>query len=146
MFVHSAETHFFAHVGQPGDLVAAKTELRITQRLRLEPQKLEDLERKLRSNVINAYITTENLTHTVVGNSNRRQISICNQSKFALLLATPKLRSIQTNSHSTGSIKTEIPFPHLSNGNGQVKQEKLDDETDDEDEPLLSRLISYLME
>ena len=110
---------------------------------------MEDLERKLLSNVINAYITTENITHGVIGSVNRRQISICNQSKFALLLATPKLRPTKTNSHSTGAMKTEIPSPNFSNGNGEhieVKREKLDDETDEEDEALLSRLISYLIE
>lgn len=136
-------------LGQPGDLVAAKTELRITQRLRLEPQRLEDLERKLRSNVVNAFITSENHSQSLIGTSNRRQIPICHHSKFALLLATPKLHTTSDKSQSIQAIKREMSSPAFSNGNGEhieVKREKLDEETDDEDESLLSRLIYYLIE
>ena len=88
----------------------------------------------------------ENNSHALISPSNRRQISICNHSKFAVLLATPKLQTTREIPHS---IKPEMTSPGFSNGTGEhiaIKREKLDEETDDDDDSLLSRLIDYLIE
>jgi hypothetical protein len=136
----------FSFLGQPGDLVAAKTELKITQRLRLDPYKLEDLERKLRTNVANALAMSGNNSHTNSNGSisinNRKQMMI-NQTKFALLLASPKIQTINGTSKPIQQIKNEISSP---NGIEKIKKETINEESSDEDEPLLSRLISYLIE
>jgi hypothetical protein len=87
--------------------------------------------------------------------TNRKLLTISNQTKFALLIASPKIYNLNEGSNSikqptvNGQVKNEITSPHSSRGNDEhveVKKEKKDDETDDEDESLLSRLISYLTE
>ena len=157
----------FCSSGQPGDLIAAKTELKITQRLRLDQHKLEDLERKLRTSVTNALTITGNppqinvngsLSNGSTSASSRKQLSAANQTKFAILIATPKIQNSKELTNPTkqgipnGGIKNEISSPHPSNENGellQVKKERTEadgDNSDDDDETLLSRLISYLAE
>jgi len=138
-------------LGQPGDLIAAKTELKITQRLRLDQHKLEDLERKLRTSVIHA-LSINGLTSA----NNRKPLIVSKQTKFAVLIASPKIYSANGSSNSikhvtsNGKIKNENNSPYLSNETDEyleVKKEKKDnDETDDEDELSISCLISYLSE
>ncbi len=151
-------------LGQPGDLVAAKTELKITQRLRLEQHKLEDLERKLRTNVTNALAITGNNLHTNINShssngltllNNRKKLLIPNQTKFSILIASPKIYS---SNGITNSIKQPTMNKRVKNERAsldeddeglKMKKETMDDEEDDsndEDESLLSRLISYLAE
>ncbi|CAF1589469.1 unnamed protein product, partial [Adineta ricciae] len=170
---YDARMHFLAGsstlasilLGQPGDLVAAKTELRIMQRLRLEQHKLEDLEKKLRANVTAALTTASNNTNSNATNqtpndstslASRKQSTLPNQTRFSILIATPKIYTQDTTAkprleHDTnGHIKHEKASPsHLpSNGNDEpvrIKEETIE-KTTDEDEPLLSRLISYLAE
>ena len=87
-----AKNSIFYCLGQPGDLVAAKTELKITQRLRIDQYKLEDLERKLRTSVINALsITGINFTYKYKWsfiewaqspNSNRKQCNCTKSNKI----------------------------------------------------------------
>jgi len=98
------------------------------------------------------------LSNGLTSISNRKQLTISNQTKFALLIASPKIYSSNESLNSTkqqtsnGKVKNEITSPYSSNENDEgleVKQEKINDageETDDEDEVLLSRLISYLSE
>ena len=140
----------FRFLGQPGDLVAAKTELRITQRLRLDPQQVEDLERKLRTNTTNALAMFGNNSHTntnsLLNIVNRKQMTASNQSKFALLIASPKIPTATGSANSNQPVKNERTSPHLSTEQPEVKKEIIDEETDEEDDTLLSRLISYLTE
>ncbi len=134
-------------LGQPGDLVAAKTELKITQRLRLDQYKLDDLERKLHMNVTNALAMFGNNSQMnfngSISNSNRKQMTIHNQTRFALLLALPKIQMTNGTSKSIQPIKNEISSPK---GIEEIKKENIDEESIQEDEPTLSRLISYLNE
>ncbi|CAF3447001.1 unnamed protein product [Rotaria sp. Silwood1] len=171
---YDARMHFLAGspslasilLGQPGDLIAAKTELKITQRLRLDQQKLEDLERKLRSSVTNALAITENSTRkNINGHSsnsstlinNRKQLTLANQTKFAILIATPKINTSNESLNSieqqmsSGKIKNEITSPSHSDEydkrNLEIKKEQMNnDDTDNEDDLSLSCLISYLIE
>jgi RNA-binding protein 15 len=152
---YDARMHFLAGsptlasllLGQPGDLVAAKTELKITQRLRLDQYKLDDLERKLHMNVTNALAMFGNNSQMnfngSISNSNRKQMTIHNQTRFALLLALPKIQMTNGTSKSIQPIKNEISSP---NGIEEIKKENIDEESVQEDEPALSRLISYLNE
>ncbi len=154
-------------LGQPGDLIAAKTELKIAQRLRLDQQKLEDLERKIRNSVTNAVTITGNNSHANTNGhllnglpsiSNRKQLNVANQTKFAILVGLSKvlnpIQSPHSTEHqpSTSIVKTEMPSPSHFNGNDthiEVKKEKVDTDDNDgenDDESSLSRLIAYLIE
>ena len=169
--VPSLVEHAFAFVGQPGDLVAAKTELRITQRLRLDQNKFDDLERKLRGNVTAALTVAPNSSNSSTNGypsadatsiSARKQMLIPNQTKFSILLASPKIFNADEGSTSAkepnanGRVKSEKASPPRSAASEErvkVKEEVVEppnDEakngSDDEDEPMLSRLISYLDE
>ena len=119
-------------LGQPGDLVAASTALKITQRLRLDAHKLEDLERKLRTSVVTALEMSGN-------KSQSNQVTIANQTKFALLLASPKTPTTNGTTKPNQPIKTESSSP---DGIEEIKQETIEEE----DQPDLSRLIDYLNE
>lgn len=137
---YDARLHFLAGsptlasilLGQPGDLVAAKTELKITQRLRFDQQKHEDLERKLYLTVTNIFSQHKNNT--------KKQLNLPNQTKFSLLIASPKIYPINDN------IKNERTSPNLSNGNIEHFEIKKETTEIEEDEPLLSNLIFYLTE
>ncbi|CAF3025939.1 unnamed protein product [Rotaria sp. Silwood2] len=173
---YDARMHFLAGsptlasilLGQPGDLIAAKTELKITQRLRLDQHKLEDLERKLRNSVTNALAITGNNSLTNINgqslnglpsSNSRKQLTLANQTKFAILIASPKtynltelLNSIEQQI-SSGKVKNEMTSPSHSNEIDkkqlEIKKEKLhndNDNTDNDDDLLLSCLISYLIE
>jgi hypothetical protein len=130
-------------LGQPGDLVAAKTGLKITQRLRLDQQRLEDLERKLRTNVTNALAMPGNNSQMnsngSISSNNRKSKNIPNQAKFALLLASAKVQMPNGTSKPAQPIKSEVSSQDEIE---EIKQENIDEE----DEPILSRLISYLNE
>ncbi|CAF0881545.1 unnamed protein product [Rotaria sordida] len=182
---YDARMHFLAGsptlasilLGQPGDLIAAKTELKITQRLRLDQHKLEDLERKLRNSVTNALAITGNNSHTNINGhslngltsvNNRKQLTPANQTKFSILIATPKINNLNgllnsiEKQISSEKIKNEITSPsHMGDNDKkhlEIKKEKIDnDDTDnnnnnnnndddDDDDSLLSHLISYLVE
>jgi hypothetical protein len=148
-------------LGQPGDLVAAKTELKITQRLRLDQHKLDDLERNIRVNVANAisHIGHSNLLNGQTSNGSilnnmRKQTSASNLMKFVVLIASPKERS-NDELDTTENVKNEAATPPRqasSNGNESgliLKTEQFDpiaeDNDDDTDESSLSRLIAYLI-
>jgi hypothetical protein len=113
--------------------------------------------------VINALTGTGTNSHTNINghlsngsipNSNRKNVTAPNQTKFAILIASPKIYNLNESSNLTKQrlVKSEIASPPTSNGNDQVvevKKEKMDDgddNSDDEDASLLSRLISYLTE
>ena len=111
----------------------------------------------------------ENSSHTTTNGyssnnstsvSNRKQFSIPNQTKFAILIATPKIHnsngslcSIEQPTVSTDQIKSETVSPHpvdVNNKRLHIKNEQIENNTNDSDnegdEALLSRLISYLVE
>ena len=157
---YDARMHFLAGsptlasvlLGQPGDLVAAKTELKITQRLRLDQHKLDDLERNLRASVTTAMSNLNgHLSASSISLPGRKPPTAANQTKFVILISSPKTLS---SSRSTRElIKSEAATPPhglLPNGNDttvEFKKEKIDnhdDNSDEEDETSLSRLISYL--
>jgi hypothetical protein len=145
-------------IGQPGDLIAAKTELKITQRLRLDQYKLEDLERKLRTSVTNALVMNNNIPHI---NANgpvpigpRKSFTAANQTKFVILISSPKIH-IETSGSvvqqtSNEKVKNEVTTPPRTNEDEdhlELKKEPVEDNaenSDEEDESSLSRLISYL--
>ncbi|UJR37082.1 hypothetical protein I4U23_029786 [Adineta vaga] len=174
---YDARMHFLAGsptlasllLGQPGDLVAAKTELRITQRLRLEQHRSDDLEKKLRANVIAALSTvgndsnsnsTNHLSNDLTTISSRKQQILPNQTKFSILIATPKIHNPNeitkpdqedtTNGHIKNESASPPPPPPPSDTNDEhikIKEETIDKTAAaDEDEAILSRLISYLVE
>ncbi|CAF3898498.1 unnamed protein product [Rotaria magnacalcarata] len=177
---YDARLHFLAGsptlasilLGQPGDLIAAKTELKITQRLRLTQQKLDELDRAIRSSVTYALtIAGHNVHANTNGHSSsngltlggsRKQLTVANQTKFAILIASPKIHQFDEPSNkieqklSSATIKSEIASPSHTDGlekSIEVKKEKIDNNDDDddnnsdnEDGALLSRLIVYLLE
>ena len=150
----------FCLLGQPGDLVAAKTGLKITQRLRLDQHKLDDLERNLRSSVTTAISTTShqsqsNLNGQLSASSilpiGRKQLAAAHQTKFVVLISSPA--TLPADRATKESIKNEAETPpHRSTSNDtdtlmEFKREKIDnhdDNSEEEDETSLSRLISYL--
>ncbi|CAF3628194.1 unnamed protein product [Rotaria socialis] len=175
---YDARLHFLAGsptlasilLGQPGDLIAAKTELKITQRLRLTQQKLDELDRAIRNSVTHALTITGNNVHAntnshsssnglTLGGS-RKQLTVANQTKFSILIASPKIHQSDESSNKieqklpSATIKSEIASPSHADGlekSIQVKKEKIDNNDDDnnsdnEDGTLLSRLIVYLLE
>jgi hypothetical protein len=111
--------------GGGGDRTKNKTELKVTQRLRLDQHKLDDLEKKLRTNVTNISSKTN-----INGQSISNNISLANQTKFAVLITSPKVRS------QNGKINS--PNHPLSSDENDKK------DADADDESSLSRLISYL--
>jgi RNA-binding protein 15 len=127
---YDARMHFLAGnpqlanavLRQSGDRKTTKTELKVTQRLRLDQHKLDDLEKKLRTSVTTVSSKTNlNGQSTSTGN-------LANQTKFAVLITSPKT--------------------HNLNGN-PLSEDENDDRTkkgagEDDDESSLSRLISYL--
>ena len=156
---YDARLHFLAGsptlasvlLGQPGDLVAAKTELKITQRLRLDQHKLGDLERKFYTNVENALITAAQLPYAQPLLTVRSQLTAPNHTKFAILIASAKahvaldsLNPATQPSPSNGTLKNEAATPPRGvapNDNIPFKKERIDH---DDDEASLSRLIQYL--
>jgi len=113
-------------LGQGGDRTKNKTELKVTQRLRLDQHKLDELEKKLRTSVTNVSSKTN-----INGQSTSNNISLANQTNFAVLITSPKVRS------QNGKINS--PNHTLSSDENDKK-----DGDDDDDESSLSRLISYL--
>jgi hypothetical protein len=119
--------------GQPSN---NKTELKVTQRLRLDQHKLDDLEKKLRTSVTNALSNT-NLNGQSTPTGGRKQTNPVNQTKFAILITSPKTSQRKSNG------KANSPnHPLSSDENDDRSQAKKDAEADDESS--LSRLISYL--
>jgi hypothetical protein len=119
--------------GQPSN---NKTELKVTQRLRLDQHKLDDLEKKLRTSVTNALSNT-NLNGQSTPTGGRKQTNPVNQTKFAILITSPKTSQRKSNG------KANSPnHPLSSDENDDRSQAKTDAEADDESS--LSRLISYL--
>lgn len=147
---YDARMHFLAGsptlasiiLGQPGDLVAAKTELRITQRLRLDQHKLEDLERNLRTNVTNASTINEISTNGSSSTFDPYQNSAANRTKFVVLIASPSKQ--RREELSPKPVKNEAATPPSSTM--IVKQELIEPTSrDEDDESSLSHLISYLI-
>jgi RNA-binding protein 15 len=131
---YDARMHFLAGnpqlankiLGQRGDQKTKPTELKVTQRLRLDQHKLEDLEKKLRNNIS----SISSKSHI---NGQSSNTSLANQTKFAVLITSPITR---------GSNE----YQRKSNGKTNSSDENDDrlQTKDDDDESSLSRLISYL--
>ena len=129
---YDAQMHFLAGslqlaktiLGRRTDQKNKKTELKVTQRLRLDPHKLDDVEKKLRDNVASLSSKSNGNTQS---SSNR---SLANQTNFAVLITSPK--EAQRKSNGKGNSSDE---------NDDRLQTK-----DDDDESSISRLISYLTE
>ena len=156
---YDARLHFLAGsptlasvlLGQPGDLVAAKTELKITQRLRLDQHKLGDLEQKFYTSVENALTIAGQLSNGQPLLTVRSQFTAPNHTKFAVLIASPKthvaldsLHPVTQPSSTNGTLKNEAATPPRGiapNDNIPLKKERIDQ---DDDEASLSRLIQYL--
>jgi hypothetical protein len=134
---YDARLHFLAGnpqlanaiLGEGGDRTKHKTELKVTQRLRLDQHKLDDLEKKLRTSVTDVSSKTNINGQSVSNNGN-----LANQTKFAVLITSPKIRNL--NEKSNG--KTNSPNHPLSSDENEKK------DVEDDDESSLSRLISYL--
>ena len=130
---YDARMHFVA--GSPqlvntllrhgGDQKHRKTELKVSQRLRLDQRKLEDLEKKLRTSVSNVSSKTN------ANGQSTSTASLANQTNFAVLITSPKILSANGKSNS----------PNHSDENDDRTHIK-----DEDDESSLSRLISYLAE
>lgn len=127
---YDARLHFLAGspqfassiLGEGGDRMKTRKELKVTQRLRLDQHKLDDLEKKLRTYVAN--VSSKTNVNGQSSSSNR----LADQTKFAVFLTSPK------NCHTNG--KSNSPnHPLLADEN---------EKKDEEDESSLSRLISYL--
>lgn len=116
-----------------------KTELKVTQRLRLDQHKLDELEKKLRTSVSSA-LSNSNVNGQSSGT--RKQANAANQTKFALLITSPKAISL---SQRKSNGKTNSPnHPLSSDENDERSQSKKDQNDDEDDESSLSRFISYL--
>lgn len=111
---------------QVGDQKHRKNELKVTQRLHLDQNKLDDLEKKLRTSVANVSSKTN------VNGQSSSTTSLANQTNFAVLITSPKTPSSNGKSNSPN-------HPLSSDENEDRFQTK-----DDDDESSLSRLISYL--
>ncbi|CAF0968495.1 unnamed protein product, partial [Adineta steineri] len=81
-------------------------------------------------------------------NSSRKQLIIANQTKFSILIATPKIHNLNKPPNPTkDQVKNEQTSPSRINENDEHIKIKEETTTDDnEEEILLSRLISYLAE
>lgn len=121
-----------------------KAELKVTQRLRLDQHKLEDLEKKLRTSVTNA-LSNNNTNGQSSPVNDRKQTNPALQTKFSILITTPKTRNSNENTSSQrkSNGRTNSPsHPSSSDENDDRAQSKKNNE--DDDESSLSRLISYL--
>lgn len=102
---YEARLHFLAGNPQLAEKILLKSngkvpELQVTQRLRLDPHKLDELEQKLRSSVDNASTRT---------NSNR-----ANQTKFAIFISSTKSMISNGNHSSSPNDKdSESSLSHL---------------------------------
>ncbi|CAF1190539.1 unnamed protein product [Rotaria sordida] len=152
---YDARMHFIAGnanlvkaiLGQSGDYTDKKTELKVTQRLRLDQHKLDDLEKKLRTSVTDALSNTNINGQSISPNDRKQSTNPANQTKFAIMITSPKIHhtneitNISTQRKSNG--RTNSPnHPSSSDENDDRLQTKRN--IDDDDESSLSRLISYL--
>jgi RNA-binding protein 15 len=129
-------------LAQSGD-IDKKAELKVTQRLRLDQHKLDDLEKKLRTSVTNASSNT-NVNGQSSPNNTRKQTNPANQTKFAILITSPKTRSLNDNpTQRKSNGRTNSPTHPLSSDENEDRTQSKKN-IDDEDESSLSRLISYL--
>ncbi len=137
---YDARMHFLAGnpqlanniLGQGGDQKSKPTELKVTQRLRLDQHKLDDLEKKLRTNV--ASVSSKSNV-----NSQSSNISLANQTKFAVFITSPITGSSNEQQRKSNGKVNSSNHPLSSDENDDRSQIKEDD-----DESSLSRLISYL--
>ncbi|CAF0857761.1 unnamed protein product [Didymodactylos carnosus] len=130
---YDARMHFIAgnpQFCQPGDLVAAKTELKVTQRLRLDPAKLDDLESKLRSNLCGSSKSNTSVNETTL--ARKPSPSTTN---FAILISSP--RKTRTN-YGNGETEPSLSSPIREDNEEKPLSSDLDEEKS------LSLLISYL--
>ena len=126
---YEARMHFLAGnpqlttkiLGSPGDQKSKSTELKVTQRLRLDQHKLEELEKKIRTNV-------GSISSKSNGNGQTSNSSLANQTNFAVLIASPSSRNRKSNGKANSSDEND--------DRSQTR--------DDDDESSLSHLISYL--
>ncbi|CAF1112933.1 unnamed protein product [Adineta steineri] len=149
---YDARMHFLAGspnlantiLGQLGNQTDKKKELKVTQRLRLDQHKLDDLEKKLRTSVTNALSNT-NSNGQSTSSSSRKQRNPADQTNFAVLITSPKANLSNTNpskqrkSNGKGGSPNQ---PSSSDENDDRLQAKKNMEEDDDSS--LSRLISYL--
>ena len=111
-------------VGQPGDHTSDRTELKVTQRLRLDQHKLDDLERKLRDSVSSS-------------SSSSRKTTTPSHMKFALLITSPKTVNPNDGSHASSTQRK-------SNGRSHSSGHRASSKDEEDEESSLSRFISYL--
>ena len=120
----------YLFVGQSSNYANDKKELNVTQRLRLDPNKFEDLEKKICASV----------KHST--SSSRKQSS---QLNFAILVTSPTAHLINVNSSSSKQRR--------SNGRGRSPSHPSSSDENDErpqskrnidDDSSLSHLITYL--
>lgn len=128
-------------LGQSNDHTDKKTELKVTQRLRLVQHKFEELEEKLRKSVTNALSNVNGQSSPA---NDRKPTNAANQAKFAILVTSPKARNANESSQRKSNGRANSPnHPLSSDENDERSQSKKN--TEDEDDDSLSRLISYLV-
>ncbi|CAF0777633.1 unnamed protein product [Didymodactylos carnosus] len=136
---YDARMHFLAGnpqicvnvLGQPGDLVAAKTELKVTQRLRLDPTKLDDLESKLRSNSFGSSKNNKNVN----GTTSTRKTSP-STANFAILVSSPRKKTPNDDVGDETKASSSSPA-HEGDENKQLSPDFCEGKS-------LSLLITYL--
>jgi len=129
-------------LGQSSNHKDTKTELKVTQRLRLDQHKLDDLEKKVRTSVTNALSNT-NVNGQSTPTGGRKEKNPANQTNFAVLITSPKTTYSNASKQRKSNGKGNSP-------NQPVSSDENDDRlptkknVDDDDDSSLSRLISYL--
>ena len=119
-------------------------ELKVTQRLRLDQHRLDELEKKLRNSVTNA-LSNENINgQQSPVNADRTPYDPANQTKFAILVTSSKVqKNINISKQRKSNGRANSPnHPSSSDENDDRSQAKKN--ADDDDESSLSCLISYL--
>ncbi|UJR09104.1 hypothetical protein I4U23_013351 [Adineta vaga] len=150
---YDARMHFLAGnpnlandiLGQSNNQTDNKTELKVTQRLRLDENRFNEVEKKIRTKVNNAL---SNANGQSSSSSSRKQTNPANQTNFAILITSPTAHMINMNSNSLKQRK--------SNGKGRSpnhpsSSDEIDDRSqlkrdmaNDDDDSSVSHLISYL--
>ncbi|CAF1355702.1 unnamed protein product [Rotaria magnacalcarata] len=133
-----------AVLGQPGDHKDKKTELKVTQRLRLDQHKFEELDGKLCENVADA-LSKANVNGQSSPSNDRKQVNPANRTRFAILITSSKTQNSNENSQRKSNGRANSPtHPSSSDETDDRSQLKKPIDDDDDDESSLSRLISYL--
>ncbi|CAF0909369.1 unnamed protein product [Adineta ricciae] len=147
---YDARMHFLAGdlnfanavLSQSSSYTDDKKALNVTQRLRLDPLKFDDLEKKIRTSVSNSISSANGQSSS----SSRKQSS---QITFAILVTSPTAHLINVNS---GTSKQRRPngrgrspnHASSSDENDERSQSKRNTDGRVDDESSLSHLITYL--